>query len=160
VGHGRLAGCDGLRCVDAQTRRMRRGRLPNLTVPIDPRPQYPKAAVELVNAQLGRHPQAGVEQVGPGFYILASPSPAPRASGISAAFRAPAVNRDGWKTNGASPPWFPLPRRRQSRSSHRNDRSTKGAKSCRRSGALKRPAQQLVRSKSYTSANLAPEAKN
>jgi hypothetical protein len=50
------------------------------TVPIDGRPQYPQSAVELVNAQWGRHPQAGVAQSGPGFYILEKYPPAPRTS--------------------------------------------------------------------------------
>jgi hypothetical protein len=60
------------------------------TVPTDSRRQYPGLLVELVNAQWGRAPMAGVEQVVPGnFYILAENPPAPRFSGIPACVTLP-----------------------------------------------------------------------
>jgi hypothetical protein len=52
--------------------------MPN--VPIDGRPQYPKLAVEIVNAMNGREPTAGVHQQVGDSYILEKYPPAPKAS--------------------------------------------------------------------------------
>jgi hypothetical protein len=50
------------------------------TVPIDGRKQYPKLAVEIVNALMGREPMAGVQQQVGDRYILEKYPPAARTS--------------------------------------------------------------------------------
>jgi hypothetical protein len=52
-----------------------------VSVPVDGRPQYSLAEVVIGNADLGRAPMAGVEQVTPsGRYILAGSWPTPKAN--------------------------------------------------------------------------------
>jgi hypothetical protein len=63
--------------------------MPNMNVPIDGRPQYPKLHVEIINALNGRDPTAGVvEQVGD-KYILDKYPPATRTSSYGGTFSGP-----------------------------------------------------------------------
>jgi hypothetical protein len=52
--------------------------MPNINVPIDGRPQYPKLSVEIVNALNGRDPRAGVVQQVGDRYIIDRYPPATR----------------------------------------------------------------------------------